>query len=44
MKPENSQTITLTESELSLWVSELVAFEREQLRPKNLARETFAGP
>jgi hypothetical protein len=44
MKLENSQTITLTDSELNLWVSELAAFEREQLSPENLARETFAGP
>ena len=44
MKPQSSQTITLTDSELNLWVSELAAFEREQLSPENLARETFAGP
>ena len=39
MKSENSYTITLTESELSLLVSGLVVFEREQLRLANLAQE-----
>jgi hypothetical protein len=39
MKPENSCTITLTESELNLVVSGLVVFEREQLRLANLAQE-----
>jgi hypothetical protein len=39
MKPENSCTITLTESELNLLVSGLVVFEREQLRLANLAQE-----
>lgn len=39
MKPENSYTITLTESELSLLVSGLTVFEREQLRLANLAQE-----
>ena len=39
MKPENSCTISLTESELNLLVSALVVFEREQLRLANLAQE-----
>ena len=39
MKPENSCTISLTESELNLLVSGLVVFEREQLRLANLAQE-----
>jgi hypothetical protein len=39
MKPENSCTITLTKAELNLLVSGLTVFEREQLRPANLARE-----
>ena len=39
MKSENSYTITLTESELSLLVSGLVVFEREQLRLANLAQD-----
>ena len=39
MKPENSCTITLTESELNLLVSGLVVFEREQMRLANLAQE-----
>jgi hypothetical protein len=39
MKPENSCTITLTESELNLLASGLAVFEREQLRLANLAQE-----
>jgi len=39
MKPENSCTITLTESELNLLVSGLLVFERDQLRLANLAQE-----
>ena len=39
VKPENSCTISLTESELNLLVSGLVVFEREQLRLANLAQE-----
>jgi hypothetical protein len=39
MKPENSSTITLTESELNLLLSGMVVFEREQLRLANLAQE-----
>jgi hypothetical protein len=39
VKPENSCTITLTESELNLLISGLVVFEREQQRLANLAQE-----
>jgi hypothetical protein len=39
MKPENSSTVTLTESELNPLVSGLVVIEREQPKLANLARE-----
>ena len=39
MKPENSSTITITESELNLLVSGLVVIECQQPRLANLARE-----